>query len=60
MKFVDKVMHISALAIIITFFMLMAAIIVDMPGDFSDCLLWMLVAEYVMLASTALYRWMTK
>ena len=60
MKFVDKVMYVTAAAIIISFLMLMSAVVVDMPDDFINELLWMLVAEYVILASTAVYWWMTK
>lgn len=60
MKFVDKVMHVTAAAIMVSFFMLMSAVVVDMPDDFINELLWMLVAEYVILASTAMYWWMKK
>ena len=60
MKFVDKVMHVTVAAIMVSFFMLMSAVVVDMPADFINELLWMLVAEYVILASTAMYWWMKK
>jgi membrane protein YdbS with pleckstrin-like domain len=60
MKFVDKVMHVTAAAIIVSFLMLMSAVAVDMPAYFINELLWMLVAEYVILASAAMYWWMKK
>ena len=55
MKFSEKVLHVTAAAIIVSFFMLMLAVAVDMPTDFINKLLWMLVAEYVILVSTVMY-----
>jgi hypothetical protein len=49
MKFSEKVLHVTAAAIIISFFMLMSAVVVDMPSDFVNSLLWVLVTEYVVM-----------
>ena len=60
MKFVDTVMYVTSAAILVSFFMLVSAAMVDMPADFINKLLWMLVAECVILASTEMHWWMKK
>ena len=42
MKFVDKVMHVTVAAIIVSLFMLMSAIVVDMPEYFINAVLLVL------------------
>ncbi len=49
MKFSDKVLYGTAAAIIISFLMLMSAVVVDMPSDFVNSLLLMLVMGYVIM-----------